>query len=616
MKLRTTLAVVVLGLLAWLAIHLLGDPPAPPATRAPLVDAELLAQWEEIDLLLLSGSRLRLARRAGGIVDLHYGEDGASGEAAFANSDAADIEALRALLGALKDSWREPLVGSPDDELRSGLKSPRMAIVLRGAGRELSIRYGNDDPTGNEILAAAGASGSDEAVFRTGKQVPNLLEQNLRQWRERRAFPLDPMTITEFEFAFYPPDPAEPPEVIRAVRAGGLRDWRIVQPRSLIADPEACGSVARRLALLKIENFIASKRTQQVHDVTGLPDQPQATVTVAAGEFNLVLKVGKLLEGQGYTASCDQRNPELYFTVNQAALADLFATRLDSLRPRRLWQRMESIVVSVRCDRPDDTPMWMVERQGQHPNGAWKIERPFQAPANPGRGRNSFGQVVADLDQVEIVEFLPGTTPFTPEGKLTLMWHAPPVLPTATFEIGRDGARTLVRDPKQPGELFAVKGRLLELLDLDLELYRDLVFLPKDEWAPRLVRWRLVKPGGVVVEAVRPDTNHAPGPGPDTEPLAVATLTAEANAVLGAPCVRYARRATVLAVPGAVDPFLRPAFELWLATADRETKLIVGGGPETEDGAIWCRLEPQLPADTWMAVARPTLERLLQLARN
>ncbi|MBM4016058.1 MAG: DUF4340 domain-containing protein [Planctomycetes bacterium] len=610
MKLRTTLVVLLLGVLAWLAIRFLGDPPAPPAGRAPLIDAELLGQWEQIDVLLLSGVRMRLERRPGGGVDVRYGDEQATSADPFPLRDVADPTSVRTLLGALRDSWREPLAGGADDLLRAGLVAPRMAATVRGGGREIAVRYGNDDPTGNEILATT----DGEAIFRSGKQVPNVLEQNLREWRDKRVFPLEADTITEFEIQRIPLDPEAEIEVVRAVRAGGLRDWRILQPRSLMADPQACASIAQRLSLLKIGDFIAAKRTQQVHDVTGLPDRPQAIVTVSAGEATRVLAIGKLLEGQGYTARCEQRNPDLYFTVDQKGVDALLDLRVDTLRPRRLWTRIESIAVSLRCDAPDGTPRWLVERQEQHPNGAWWIERPFRARANPGKGRNSFGQVIAELDQVEVAEFLPGDTPFKPEATLTLMWHAPPVLPSATFEVARADGRTLVRDPRQPGELFAMKGRLGELLDLDLELYRDPVFLPKDEWAPRLLRWTLVKPGGVLVEAVREDTNRPPAAGRDTELGAVATLTAEANAVLGAPCLRYARRESVLAAPGAVDPFAKLAFELHLATADREARLLVGTGPDTDDGGLWCRFEPALPDDVWMAVPRITLERLLQLA--
>jgi hypothetical protein len=610
MKLRTTLAVLVLGVLAFAAIRWLGDPPPPPPSRAPLFDAELLAQWEQIDVLLLSGVRMRLERRAGGGVDVRYGDERAGADDPFPLRDAADPTSVRALLGALRDSWQEPLSGGADDVLQAGLVAPRMTATVRGGGREAVVRFGNNDPTGDAILATS----DGDAVFRSSKQVPNLLEQNLREWREKRVFPLEADTITEFEIQRIPADPEAPIEVIRAVRAGGLRDWRILEPRSLMADPQACASIAQRLSLLKIGDFISARRTQQVHDVTGLPDDPQAIVTVSAGEQVLVLGVGKLLEGQGYTARCEQRNPDLYFTVEQKGLDALLELRIDTLRPRRLWTRIESIAVSLRCDAPDGTPRFLVERQAQHPNGLWWIERPFRARANPGRGRNSFGQVIADLDQVEVAEFLPGETPFTPEATITLTWHAGPVLPSATFEVARADGRTMVRDPRQPGELFAVKGRLGELLDLDLELFRDLVFLPKDEWGPRLVRWTLVKPGGVLVEAVRDDLNRPPGPGRDTDASAVAGLTSQANAVLGAPCLRYARKETVMAAPGAVDPFAKLAFELHLATADREARLQVGTGPDTDDGGLWCRFEPELPADVWMAVPRITLERLLQLA--
>ncbi|MSR48129.1 MAG: DUF4340 domain-containing protein [Planctomycetes bacterium] len=635
MTLKTTIAVVVVGLLAWLAITLLGDPPAPPAPRQPLIEAELLAQWEELELSLLSGSRLRLARVPGGGVEVRFSDNSTVDPSAPADdgtvepsfTDPADLEQVRALLQALHDSWREPLTGSADDELRAGLVSARMAITVRGGGRALALRYGNDDPTGNGILAAAGNIGADgqETIFRTGKQVPNLLEQNLKQWRDRRVFPQDPQMVTEIEIAVYPPDPDADAEVIRVVRGGGLRDWHIVEPRSLLADGEACAALARQCTALKIDNFISQRFGPRTDEISGLPDRPTCTITLAVGEWNHVVKVGKLIGGDRYTAMCEQRNAQLLFEVAEKSLQPLIDTKLDKLRPTRLFPPLEHIAVSLRCDRPDGQPIWMVERAGQHPKGDWFVQRPFVGRANPARGSNSFGQVIADLDRVAIKEFMPPGTPFTPEARITLMWHQPPVLPTASFEIARDGERVLLRDSKQPDELFVVSGTLGGLIDLDLEICRDLFFLRKDDWGPRIVRWRLHIPEKTI-EAVRPelDLNRPFEAGPQTNHADVATLTAEANAVIGAACLRYARRATVLAeLEGADregadrsrhDPFAKIAFELIVNTPDREARLIVGTGADTADGGLWCKLTPLLPDDVWMAVPRSTLERLLKLA--
>jgi hypothetical protein len=612
MKLRTTLLVVVVGVIAWLAIKLLGDPPAPPPSRMPLVEAELLGRFEQIDVQLLTGSRFRLERQAGGGIAIRFGIDGDTSEQ-LPFSDVANLEQVKDLIQALRDSWREPLAGGIDDQLKAGLVSPRFAVTVRAGGQETVLRYGNDDPAGGGILACAGPRGQEQ-LFRTSRQVANLLDSNLINWRDHRVFPVDPFGVTQIEIVRHPEDPDAPVEVLTAVCGGGMRDWRIVQPRSLMADPEACRALAQQLSLLKIERFVSQKWREGVDTITGLPDQPRWTVTVAAGEQFRVVQIGKNLEGQGYAATCEQRDPNLCFTIPKAALDPILKTPVDSLRPRRLFPRLGTALVSLRCDQPDGTPIWLVEKQEQHENGAWIIQRPFVARANAALGANSFGQVVADLARLEIEEFMPAGTPFTPEAKLGLRWNVGPAFETRSYEIARDGARTLLRDPAQPGELFAVAKGVGAWIDLDLELGRDLVFLPADEWDQRVVRWRLVVAGRETLEVARADSNAVFQAVGSTEASMVPTLTGEAAQVVGKPCLRYVRRARAQAETKEADPFRKVAFELIVDTPDRQQRLVVGGSADSPDGGLYCKLTPALPDDVWLVVPRVTLERLLRLA--
>lgn len=609
MKLRTTLAVVALGLLAWLAIRLLGDPPRPPAARQALVDPQRLAAWEQIDLKLLGGSHLRLERKPGGGVDVRFGAE--EGGASLAYRDVADLDRVKDLLGALRDGWREALEGSSEDDvLRLGLASPRYALTLRGGGGETTLQWGNDDPTGSGIF---GRVTGEPELFRTGREVANLLDENLRSFRSPIVVPFDSFQISEIVLTLFPEDPALPASVLTAVREGGLRDWRLLQPRSLPADPEACRTLAHLCSQLRVSAFMTQSWTQPIRDLSGLPDQPRASLTISAGDALIHLSIGKEIDERGYSVTCEQRDPELCFTVHKAALDRILATTVDSLRPRRLWPRIESVLVGARCDLADGTPVWRVEREALHPGGAWRAAVPFVGPVNVARGRHSFGQIVAELDRVEIAEFLPPETPFTPEARLTLQWKADPVLPVAVVEIARDGARTLVRDPRQPGELFAVGPRLGALIEEDLELYRDPVFLPRAAWELKTVRLRLLAGDGRVLEVARPDTNKPYQGAAGTPADAVPRLQSAAAELWDMPCTRYVRRAEVLGAQGAADPFATVACELTLTALDDEVKLIVSGGDEAPEGGLYCRLEPRLPADLWLVIPRATLQSLLRL---
>jgi len=619
MKLRTTLAVLAIGLLAWLAIRLLGEPPQPPSARLPLVPADLVAEWDEIDLDLLSDQDLRILREPGAVT-LRFGSDREGRRLLY--SDPVDVDRLTALLQALRDSLREPLQGDPDDLLRAGLDPPRFHLTIRrGSGdakQEVALGFGNDDPTGRGVLARCYGDGT---FFRTGPQVPNLLMLNLKDWRSKTVFGLDAMGVDRIDRVKYHGAGGEPE--LLTLEKEGPRSWRIVEPRSLMADATACQSLAQQATLLRVQTFVSQAFDPLTIQGTGLPENPRWSLQLSSGLRVLELEVGDHLAGQGYACRMRQRGRDgetTVFTVSREALDPILEATVDSLRPRRLFPRIESTLVALGCREADGATLrWSVEREGRHRSGAWMVRFPFEGRANDGKGTGSFAQVVVDLDRTEI-HFLPPETPFEREATLELAWRADPVLETRTLELARDrsGGRTLVRDARQPDELFAVPAKLGELIDLDLELHRDRTVFPREEaFRQRLVLWRLSAPGRETLEVVKKGlAPEASGTTPDS---AVAALTSAASEVIGAVCAAYVRAGSALAVPGASDPFATVAFELTLGTHDgeraREETLVVSGAPpdaQPPDG-IYCRMRGRLPDDVWMIVPRAPLDALFRL---
>ncbi len=616
MKLGTTLLVLVLVVLgAWGIIRWLGEPPGRPPARVPLVPEELLAGWEEIDLDLLSEQGCRLVREPGAVM-LRFGSN-AQGERLLYR-DPADLEHVEKLLQGLRDSWREPLVGSADDLLRAGLDPPRFHVVIRGGGRELKLGFGNDDPTGQGVLAR---SFTDSTVFRTGPQVPNLLKFNLRDWRSKTIFGFDPMTVTRIDLVKYPPpDQGGEAEVLSVVREGP-RSWRIAEPRSLMADPQACLSLAQRASLLKVESFVSQEFTKQISAITHLPDEPSWSVQVSVEPALLELDVGACVSDQGYACRLRQRDENMVFAVQKAQLDAILDVTVDSLRPRRLFPHVETRLVGLALLDRERRPRWSAEREGRHPHGAWLVEIPFQARANEGKGgkgSGSFAQIVADVDRTEVDAFLPPGTPFEPEAVVALRWKDDPIVVDKELEIARDPEhqRTLVRVRERPDELFAVDARLGALIDLDLELYRDRTIFPtKEEFLPKLTRWRLSKPGREPIEVERREGQSTVAVGSTPQSLAP-DLTSAAAELYGRGCAGYVRAKEVMAAAGGVDPFATVALELVLATADgREERLVVSGAAPSDQSpdGLYCRLLPRLPEDVWIVVPRPLLERLLRL---
>ncbi|HET6163636.1 MAG TPA: DUF4340 domain-containing protein [Planctomycetota bacterium] len=614
MRLRTTLIVLLLGLLAALAIWKLGPERRKEETRTPLAAPELLDRWDEIELHLYSDERFKLLREPGGGVSLRFGRERPGGPD-FAYKDPADLDRVDMLLNAIRQSVREPLQGDSDDLLRMGLDPPRCGVKIKTGERLLDLGFGIDDPAGAGVLAR---SAGEKQVFRTGAVVRDALKAaNLDQWRSRTVFGVDPIAVTSISIARFDPKDPKKNEYVTVDREGGVQNWRLKEPRSLLADPQACASLAQQLSVLRVQHFLSQSLTggspddEEVRKLTALPDRPLMTITVAAGPSAAVLSVGSYLPNQGYAAVLDRRNANTCFSLRKEDVDPLLGLQVDSLRPRRLFPRIETTLVGLAKCSPDGKDVaWRFARQGDVPAGKWEIVEPFHALANDGKGSGSFAQMVVELDRVEVTEFLdPKTTPFEPQWMLKLKHFSRPITREDKFQIAFAGGRTLVRDPSRPDELFEVKGKLAELLDLDPELFRDrLVFPRQDEMSRKVLRWRLEPQKGPAIEVFRPDLNSTPVAETGTDASMVPKLTPAAAALYGAACESYVK---LKDVPG--DPFAHPDFRLTLTTKEGAETLTVGSGGTD---VFYCRLSPRLPDDVVMVVHRAQLQSLFDLIRE
>lgn len=606
MKLRTTLIVLLIGVAAWLGIKLLGPTAKPAATRAPLVSMEYLAHWDEIELKLWSGERLKLVRQPGGGVKLRFGQESRTSEP-FLYEDVAEPGRVETLLRAMNDSQREPLAGGADDLLKVGLDPPRCYAILRVKGQpDLNLGFGNDDPTGGVLARSAG----ENQLFRTSAQVMNVLKDlNLDNWRLHTVFEFEPTTVTEIAITrFDPKDPAK--NVYIDARRESAREWRLKQPAgkpSLMADAQACQSLAQQLHVMRIVSFISQKWTDEVTKATGLPDTPFLQVTVAEGPAALTLSVGSFING-AYSAYLQERR-DVCFSLKKEAIDPLVAMTVDSLRDRRLFPRIENFLIGLKESTPDGgKTLWSFGRQGESPRGRWEIREPFHAFAHEGKGSGSFAQTVVDLDNVAVEEFLDPATPFTPEALLELKWRNDQITPICLLAVARAGERTLVKvlKPERPDELFAVSGKLAAILGLDPQLFRDRAIFPGDKaFAARVIRWKLTAPGGFALEAERKELTLPARAVEGTDEKSVPPLTSAASSLFGTPCEGYARAKDV-----AGAPFAKETLRLTIGTKDGEETLIVGA---EESNAFWCRLTPRQPDDVLMRVARERLAELLRL---
>lgn len=596
MRWRSTVVLLFLALAAYGLVRFLGDPPAPPPAREPLVPDAILAELEEVELRLLSDQRIQLRREPGGRYHLRFGQDREGHH--FVHADEVDEDRLEQLLQALQSSWMERLEGActADDLVRFQLDPPRTQVVLRSAGQELSIDLGADDPTGQGVMARRSG---EPGALRTGGQLASVLELNLDLWRSREVFPMDPLTVDRLELVWL--DPNDAVEIVAAERDRTL-GWQITAPRPLKAEPSRVQALAQKLCSLRLGRFLDETLTDTIRDATGLPDHWRLRLTLQAGQFSETLEVGREIDSLSVGARLLQRDENMTFELPLAELEPILDTTLDDLRQRRLTPMVSSSLVALSARSADGTPIYAARRKNSHPGGAWESEHPEQEVLHAGGGAHSFAQVVADLDRIEFLEFLDPqalASPFTPECSLTIQWKSGPILRDVTARLQKEADSVLVVSSDAPEEIVRAPLKLWEIAHLELPLYRARQILPpRQEFVERIQRWRFEsrRSERVIDLGPRGQANH------DPERLS-ARLTSAVGALFGAEAVDLV---FLEAVPEALAD---PECEVRLWTEDVEYVLVIGR--EGAEG-FHCGLSPGL-SGRCLIIPRRLLEELLQL---
>ena len=599
MNLRTTMTLLlVLGLAAGAAWFLRdGDEPA-ENVRQPLVPDELLADLEWIEFQLLSGEVMKLVRESGNHFVMEFGRRPGGDQLLY--RDWIDPVRRDQLLQAITSMWREAMEGEADDDnlLRLGLSRPRYRLKARGAGREVEIRFGADDPSTEGVLMAHQVGQS--SIFRTGRQLGNVLELNLENFRDRRVFTLDPRTLDEIDILVQSDTSGDPEAGLEAHRVRAVRDrmgrFRVEAESGsgdLRADESKVRGLAQRLTALQVISFKAQDfSNEDLSRLTGFPDHSCATISLRSGDVVQVLDVGLELNDDQVSARSLFRDPECTTTVDAHEIRRILATSTDDLRWKRLTPAIESSLVALRSSAlpPGEARRvaWEIRRRGDHPRGEWEWHEPFAAPANELAGDRSWPQVVVELDRYEIEDFLdPDEEEFRATRVLDLYWKSGEIIVDLELSLLDDGERILGRASDRPGELFLLPRGLWDLAGLEPVEYRDPRIWPDDKTVEnRIRRYRLSARGGLHAELVKERGRGAePLPGTDSE--WTTRLTSMVHGYLfGCTAER------VLPASGVVDAGLEePLFEVELEIEDGEPLRVRVGAPY-DDQSFYAEVSP------------------------
>ncbi len=603
----TTLILAVLAIGAFFYIRTLGDPPVETAVAEPLIPEEILAGVQEIECMLFSREVLKLEREPGGHFIMRFGRNSRGEQWLY--QDEVRQALVAQLLRALEDSTRTlTLEGEPteDDLLRTQLEPAKYWIAVRSEQAECRIHFGSDVPGTFDIYARVEGENS---LFQTGRQVPNILEYNVQDWRETQVFDFDPLTVNEVEVVRYQGD--EEPEVLVAVREGS-RNWRIHEPRILQADSGTLQSLVHQACNLQIVRFLGQDLLNpKLSEMTGIPDSPRGYVLLKSGAFAQTLEVGFKYDDEETAARLLDRDENLTLALDAEALQRVFEVDFESLRSRVFTPAIESTTVMLEAKSPSGDTQWHAERTGLHPRGDWSFTVPFERSVHEGVAPHSWPQVVAEFDRLEIQEFLGPDYPFEPEIVLTVQWLAGQIRRDLSLEVMREGDRVLARASDQAGEVVVAQDKLRDIAFLDPRLHQDRLVLPAhDEYLPKATKFLFEPTDGRTIHLKKKPGANPPEAVLDTHDEG-ALLTSAVSNLYGYPAVELLPEESV-----SDSGFDSSRFRLTLASRpkesqpDQEVVITVGGeGPR----GFYCRVEPTFPG-LLVVIERNRLQDLLDLA--
>ena len=251
MSLRTTLyLLIVVAILGGLLFFFQDDETTVTEQTLMLVE-DLPESANRIDLVLVTGEALSLEKR------------GDAWWIVRPTLDRADNRVMQQLYEVLMGNRRLEVDANPPPEMLKGLElePPRArATLMNGEKTLVAIRVGERDPTGSMVHVKLEG---DDALYRTGANLSNVLERPMHEYRDKRFLRGDGTLLRRIEV--YAPN--EAPIVLERPRT----DWVMTEPRGFPADNARVNEL-KALLLLEVLRYVKAKPSADDLQSLGLVD--------------------------------------------------------------------------------------------------------------------------------------------------------------------------------------------------------------------------------------------------------------------------------------------------------------------------------------------------------
>jgi hypothetical protein len=232
-------------------------------------------------------------------------------------ADGAELSGITSNLASLE--VQRVIDEQPTDLKQYSLDPARIEVDFSAGGKERKLLVGQKTPTGSDLYAKVP---DKSRVF----LIPSYLDTTFN----RTTFDLRDKTVLAFDRDKVDHVTLKDPKRTISVAKQGA-DWRMTAPVEARADFSAVEGLVGRINTAQMKAITATDAADLKQ--YGL-DEPQATITMAAGSASASLAIGKSA-GEGVVYAKDASRP-LVFTID-SAVADDMKKPADDFRQKDLF---------------------------------------------------------------------------------------------------------------------------------------------------------------------------------------------------------------------------------------------------------------------------------------
>ena len=289
--------------------------------------------------------------------------------------DRAGVENVQQLIEIMEANPKLLVERSPSADMLNNLKlePPVGRVTLYSAdGRAHAMRMGDREPTGTHCYIMFEG---DDALYRTGANLLNVIERSRQEWRDRRFLLGDGAFARSLEIA----RPGEPTIVLEKKGT----DWLMIEPVQFPAATRRINSLVHGVLRLSVRTFVIAEPSNKQLVEHRLDDQNAVVVRLDLGQGPVEARFGlPVTDGVGAPRSATDSTRRNIVHVEGEVLP-LLELREKDLRDPVVCEATISMTQRVRLTRGDGELAFEMEFDPD--TKGLRLVAPFRSPIDDTR---------------------------------------------------------------------------------------------------------------------------------------------------------------------------------------------------------------------------------------